>query len=293
MFLSLSIVSFTLLTTAANHVYATAGQWSANGSIIYYTDGNVGLGTTNPQSPLHIKGNNITFNMESNETLSLTSTDGSGLIRIDNDNDSTGNYFAIQDYTGQFLMRVQDDGKIGVGTDNPQGKLHLAGNVHGGQLKLQNLPTSPVMGIRAWHDGSKNLLMFYTQVGAPADKFPLVITEHQNIGIKTMNPTADLSVNGTVLAKQVIVSTAASYWPDYVFSSDYKLKPLSEVEEYIKVNGHLPGIESAAEVEKSGLSLSDMQIKQMEKIEELTLHMIQQEKEIEELKAKVELIADK
>ena len=79
--------------------------------------------------------------------------------------------------------------------------------------------------------------------------------------------------------------------PDYVFTNDYKLKTLTEVEEYIKKNNHLPEIPSAKEIEKNGLMLAEMNMSLLKKIEELTLYSIEQnkkitvqEKEIESLK---------
>ena len=75
----------------------------------------------------------------------------------------------------------------------------------------------------------------------------------------------------------------ATGWPDYVFKPGYKLKSLSEVESYVKENSHLPGVPSAAEVEKS-LDLAKMNAALLEKIEELYLHSIEQEKEIEAMK---------
>lgn len=101
------------------------------------------------------------------------------------------------------------------------------------------------------------------------------ITEVGNVGIGTTNPTQKLSVNGTIRAKEVIVDTG---WSDYVFAPDYRLAPLSEVEQHIKAEGHLPGIPSAAEVADHGITVGDMQSRLLAKIEELTLHQIEQEK---------------
>lgn len=103
-----------------------------------------------------------------------------------------------------------------------------------------------------------------------------------------------LLVEGGVLSEKVKVAlrNPSTNWADYVFAHDYKLMPLKEVEAFVKENKHLPGIESADELVKNGLDLGEMQAKQMGKIEELTLHAIEQEKkleaqakEIEELKA--------
>lgn len=77
---------------------------------------------------------------------------------------------------------------------------------------------------------------------------------------------------------------------DYVFEENYNLKSLNEVESYVKANKHLPGVPSAAEIAKNGMSVSEMSNLFLEKIEELTLHMIQLQKENEALKAKVEAL---
>lgn len=74
-------------------------------------------------------------------------------------------------------------------------------------------------------------------------------------------------------------------WADYVFKREYQLKPLSEVKAFINENGHLPGIPSEAEVKENGVNMGEMQVKLLEKIEEMTLHMIELEKKVTELEA--------
>ncbi len=90
-----------------------------------------------------------------------------------------------------------------------------------------------------------------------------------------------LNVGGKIMAEEVRVQLRAS-WPDYVFSKDYKLQSLAEVEEYIATNNHLPNVPAAAEVEKSGIALGEMQGKMMEKIEELTLYILQLNKKLDQ-----------
>ena len=108
--------------------------------------------------------------------------------------------------------------------------------------------------------------------------------------------TPDLSdyrifVKGGVLAEEVRVRT--DLWPDYVFENDYELLPLSEVEQYIIENKHLPNMPSAAEVEEDGLALGNIVKLQQEKIEELTLHLIEQQKEMEAMKAQLQELIKK
>ena len=109
-----------------------------------------------------------------------------------------------------------------------------------------------------------------------------------NIGIGNFStgpgPQHPLQVLGTIGAEEVIVSSTGA---DYVFQPGYALKPLAEVGEYIQQNRHLPDIPSAKEVEEKGVNLGEMQTKLLAKIEELTLHAIQQEKENRDLRERV------
>jgi len=108
-----------------------------------------------------------------------------------------------------------------------------------------------------------------------------------NVGIGTTNPHQLLSVNGTIEAKEVVVTTAVADWSDYVFQPGYRLRPLTEVADYIRANRHLPDIPSEAEVKEKGVSVGDMQAKLLAKIEELTLHMIQAERENRDLRERL------
>ena len=101
-----------------------------------------------------------------------------------------------------------------------------------------------------------------------------------NVGIGTTNPTQKLSVNGTIQAKEIVVNTG---WSDFVFDNNYKLRPLTEVEQFVKTNKHLPEIPSQKEVEKNGVQLGDISSKLLMKIEELTLYMIEMKEEIQTL----------
>lgn len=94
-----------------------------------------------------------------------------------------------------------------------------------------------------------------------------------------------LYVEQGILTEKVKVAVATSTaWADYVFANNYNLKPLFEVEKFIKENKHLPNVPSARQLEKEGLDLGKMQATQMEKIEELTLYLIELKKEIEVIK---------
>jgi hypothetical protein len=114
-----------------------------------------------------------------------------------------------------------------------------------------------------------------------------LIQANGNVGIGTdlISNTANykLSVNGNIRAKKIVVENT---WADFVFENKYKLKSLVEVESFIKQNGHLSDIPSADEIQTNGIDLGDIVKLQMQKIEELTLYIIEQNKRIEALEKK-------
>ncbi len=98
-----------------------------------------------------------------------------------------------------------------------------------------------------------------------------------------------LSVNGKAICEEMQIELIGD-WPDYVFKADYELKSLEETANFISTNGHLPGIPSAQEVKENGIAVGDMQKRMMEKIEELTLHVIQLNEENKTLRARLDSI---
>ena len=102
-----------------------------------------------------------------------------------------------------------------------------------------------------------------------------------------------LSVYGTIVATELVIiedDHSDWEWPDYVFDDGYNLLPLNELEQSIKNNKHLPGIPSAEEVSKNGLIISEMQAKLLQKIEELTLYVIDLKKENDTMKKEIECL---
>ena len=103
-----------------------------------------------------------------------------------------------------------------------------------------------------------------------------------------------MAVSGGIITEKVRVATNGTpFWADFVFESDYKLRPLLELSQYIKIHKHLPNIPSTEEVTKNGIDLAETQALLLQKIEELTLYMIEQNKKINRLERKVKALSKK
>jgi len=133
--------------------------------------------------------------------------------------------------------------------------------------------------------GSQNLLFSIPNNGNDGGSYVGFEDNHNGVWAKFFN-NATARFNGKIFVKEVEVK--ANVWADYVFNKDYKLDSLEEVEKHIAEKGHLPNMPSAAEVIVKGINVAEMDAKLMEKIEELTLYSIQQNKRIKKLEAENE-----
>lgn len=122
----------------------------------------------------------------------------------------------------------------------------------------------------------------------PFSNSGITVSATDNVGIGTITPNEKLSVNGKIRAHEVKVETAN--WPDYVFEPDYKLPSLTEIEAYIQKNKHLPEMPSAAQLTDKGLELGEMVKIQQKKIEELTLYLIEKNKEMDKERGRITLL---
>jgi hypothetical protein len=111
------------------------------------------------------------------------------------------------------------------------------------------------------------------------------------LSIGTEDDTYPLNVKGTIRSAELIVETG--WWPDYVFAKDYNLKPIEEVEKYIVAHNHLPNVPPASEIQENGLKVSEISTKMMEKIEEMMLYIIEQNKQIRDLQHEVSELKNK
>ena len=113
-----------------------------------------------------------------------------------------------------------------------------------------------------------------------------------NVGIGTSIPDAKLAVKGVVHAQEVKVDISIP-GPDYVFEPSYYLPTLEQLNQYIKANKHLPEVPTACAMEENGVKLGEMNMLLLKKVEELTLYMIDQQKQIQDLKAEVNALQSK
>ena len=111
----------------------------------------------------------------------------------------------------------------------------------------------------------------------------IIADSNGNVGIGTNSPQGKLAVNGTIYSTKVKVTQSG--WADYVFGNQYHLPSLKELETFIHLNHHLPNVPNAAEVEKNGLDVGDNQRILLEKVEELTLYIIELNKRVEKVEA--------
>lgn len=130
-----------------------------------------------------------------------------------------------------------------------------------------------------------------TDITASAEVTPLMATDGMgNVALGTTDTKGyKLAVAGNMIAESVKVQLKGS-WADYVFEDDYKLKTLEETEAFVKKNKHLPEIPSAAEVKNNGIDLGEMNVRLLQKIEELTLHLIEKEKKDNDQQKQIDLL---
>jgi hypothetical protein len=197
--------------------------------------------------------------------------------------------------TGSGDHYIQN-GKLGIGTTHPETTLHVNGQATMNMVTLAEGATHIGYFGRGgsitsgWSANPNILAINYHSrdfaIGGWSKTNPtwmgaaLYINSDNNfVGIGTNTPAEQLSVNGKIRAKEIKVETAN--WPDYVFAPSFKLLDLKATEQFINENKHLPEIPSAAEAEKEGISLGEMNSKLLKKIEELTLHLIEQNKRLD------------
>ena len=226
-------------------------------------NGYVGIGIMNPQHDLHVHGNGtigghinpFKFKTVRNGAKSTPTKSNDKFLGISNISLGAADikqYAAIQ-LTNNATGTEEDDGLF---------------------FEIKDKDAS----IRLNEDGN----IYFNILG----NIIMSINKDKSIGIgTTVTNGYKLAVKGTAHFVKIVVNTHD--WSDEVFEDNYKLKSLYELENYIKTNKHLPGIPSESEVKKNGIDLADMNKRLLQKVEELTLYIIDLQKQIDELKKQV------
>lgn len=261
-----------IVTTAKNnslHPSVGIGTFS-NGFVI----GNFGIGTPMPQSKFHVLKSGNFFNYDNGGDFIFNTGDGTQsntYLRV------LGGIYGQQNSTNIDLITAGNNYNQPIGW--------RIGSINRGNTDVYDNPRDLIFS-QLSSDGSGS-----TNNGTSNER--MRITNDGNVGIGTTDPgNYKLAVEGMIGAREIKVT--ANSWADYVFDENYKLKSLDSLNKYIQKHKHLPNIPSAQEVkENGGINLGEINVKLLEKIEELTLYVIQLKKENEEIKAKLDKVANK
>ncbi len=279
--------------TWANPPPTDDNDWTfGTGNDLYRINGNVGIGTNNPGANLHIKD----FTGNTDKTiLKIESPEqpGSGSIEIGRE---LGNGPVIIQRAGNnnfndagprlSFQQLSRTGQVGL-------SLSTYTKTTGAIKDVDLVAVNGGLYLRSLHDfhikaGGNNPMRFYTQctVGKSTGVLQMEINSDGQVGIGTTthsDPDTKLTVAGRIHAQEVKVTAGAGTGADFVFEEDYNLPEIADVEAFILANKHLPDIPSAKQMQEEGLDIGVMQIKLLQKIEELTLYVIDLKKENEQM----------
>ena len=220
-------------------------------------------------------GENILFFLKAPATDDWAIGSGKGV--------TNGNFVIWHDTGNAAAMVIDTNRNVGIGTANPGAKLEVAGNI---LMSAAGATITMNAGGPTISVPTGNVLAFGTS-GLERVR----IDNLGNVGIGTPNPGAyKLAVKGKIHAEEVVVDTG---WADFVFKKGYDLMPLEKVAKHIEESGHLPGIPTEREVKENGVSIGQIQSKLLQKIEEMTLYVIDLKKENDQLKERISLLENK
>ena len=253
------------------------------------SSGNVGIGTTSPSYSLDVNGvihssvtggNNLILSKSTGASLAFDNGSGTQTAMLEAGSVDNHLEFFTNTATNTGIierMRITNNGNVGIGTTCPQNKFVVSNGTAG----LEINPSATISSATGTYVVSYNRsTSAYADIIFDQGGSYTVLKAGGNIGINTTDTKGYmLAVNGTAIATAMTVKLYAN-WPDYVFKPQYQLPSLAEVKTYIDQNQHLPDMPSEAEVTKNGVNLGEMNTLLTKKVEELTLYLIEQNKQI-------------
>jgi len=273
-------------STGLNYAYTAK---SSKDILFLGNDGNIGIGKTDPASKLDINGTLTTTALTTKSIIGDTYLDGKLGIGITNNpltNLQIGENWTFQNTPdGKVIRRnTYHDGTTDVRIQS--GVASRISFHNDGDIQLQTATKGNTSQPLIW----KTVTLANNgdvTIGTTTQSAMLEVNGNikgQSATITEKITAADLRIENLLCAKEIKVQVA-NCWPDYVFGKDYNLMPLNKVEQFITQNQHLPNVPSAAEVEANGVNLGEMNTILLQKVEELTLYIIDLQKQIDELKA--------
>jgi hypothetical protein len=246
----------------------------------------VGIGTDTPEEMAHVVG---TLLIDRSDGTTRSSLQFRHYEKIDAGSWSIPYYWDIfsdiyglrfyttSDGITEQKMIIGKGGSVGLGRGItlPQARLHVDQNI----LAEGNITTLNKFVLAPNNSNSEYWEISRSSTGLNYGYYNRILKN-----ILFIDKDEVVKIDGFLCAKEVRVQLSGSpCWPDFVFHKDYKLLPLKEVEQFITENQHLPNVPSSAEVEANGVELGEMNAILLQKVEELTLYIIQMEKRLSEL----------
>jgi hypothetical protein len=269
-----------VLTSNSSGVGTWQSQWLKNGSDIYYS-GEVGIGTPTPQYKLHVEGQTYTQYNVNNAYALVVSNDGGDGCGLD-----VKAGYGMGEING-IIARFRNSQECGVVTikENAATSIEMSSSTDYA-LNIYN-KSGNGLGLDVWAGYGYDTTGIIARFRTTTDTC-MIIRENGNVGIGTADPgNYKLAVNGHIRTKEITVETD---WSDFVFADNYQLMPLDKLEQHIKKERSLPGIPKENEVVENGVNIGEMQAKLLEKVEELTLYVIELKKENEYLKRRIDAL---